>query len=91
MLSSRMTVDAIASGDQAIIEIMVAVAADKAFEIFTAQIGQWWRRGRRYRMGSKASVIAMEPGLGGRLFESIGEEGAAMIMEFGRITRWSPP
>ena len=37
------------AGDEARATVGVAVAPERAFEIFTQQVDLWWRRGRRFR------------------------------------------
>jgi uncharacterized protein YndB with AHSA1/START domain len=78
------------AGDQARVTVVVAVPPELAFEIFTRDIDLWWRRGPKYRhvTGDRA-LIAMEPWLQGRVFESAAGEGPAH--EIGRVLDWQPP
>ena len=76
-------------GDVATVSVLVAVPPDEAFRVFTEEIDQWWRRGLRYRIGRGRSVLHLEPGVGGRLFESVGE--GDRVFETGRVTAWEPP
>ncbi|HMJ55959.1 MAG TPA: SRPBCC domain-containing protein [Polyangiaceae bacterium] len=79
-------------GDQAIITVLVAVEPALAFEVFTQEIDQWWRRGLRYRAaGTQRGIIHLEPGVGGRLFESFDTNQGARVVETGRVTIWEPP
>lgn len=80
------------STDQTRVSVLVAVAPDAAFQIFTEEIDLWWRRGPRYRIfGAERGIVHLEPRLGGRLYESI-EAGADMrLVETGRVTCWEPP
>jgi uncharacterized protein YndB with AHSA1/START domain len=79
-------------GDEARVTVLVAVAPAEAFRIFTEEIDQWWRRGLRYRVGGKRrSVIAIEPRVGGRLFETFDAPSGRRIVETGRVTAWEPP
>ena len=55
-----------------------------AFEVFTTRIDEWWPEGHRMLT---ASVIAMEPGVGGRIFE----QAADAEKELGRVVLWEPP
>jgi hypothetical protein len=82
---------ALPSGDRAIISISVRVSLAEAFRIFTEEIDQWWRHGRKYRLGRGRSVVHLEPRLGGRLYESFGEGPRARIHETGQIRVWEPP
>jgi uncharacterized protein YndB with AHSA1/START domain len=80
------------SGDQARVSAVVAVAPDDAFRIFTDEIDRWWRRGLKYRVAGKhRGFIRLEPGIGGRLFESFESEGGERVVETGRVTAWEPP
>jgi uncharacterized protein YndB with AHSA1/START domain len=81
-------------GDVATVTVTVNVDPRAAFEIFTAQIDQWWRRGPRFRNEPAAGdrgMLFLEPKLGGRLFESVRVRGAETVIDIGRIVAWSPP
>jgi uncharacterized protein YndB with AHSA1/START domain len=79
-------------GDRARVSVAVAVAPARAFDIFTADIERWWRRGMKFRhSASRSSLLCMEPGVGGRLFESFDADGAAHVIEVGRVQVWEPP
>lgn len=74
------------------VRAMVSVAAPPAlaFEIFATEIDLWWRRGLQYRhFGGERALIAIEPRQGGRVFESLGEQGP--VHEIGRVLDWEPP
>jgi uncharacterized protein YndB with AHSA1/START domain len=60
---------------------IVEVAPAAAFEIFTAEVDAWWRRGPRFRRSD--GPMRFEPGPGGALYE-----GAT---ELGRVLAWEPP
>jgi hypothetical protein len=80
------------SGDQARVSVAVDVEPAVAFEVFTAQIDQWWRRGPKYRhAGSERGIIHIEPHVGGRLFESFATGAASSVIEVGRVRIWLPP
>ena len=80
------------NGDQARVSVAVAVPPAEAFEIFTAEIDQWWLRGPRYRnSGMRRGILHLEPKLGGRIFESIETAGEVHVIEIGRIEHWEPP
>ena len=77
---------------QATVSVTVAVEPAVAFEVFTAEIDQWWRRGPKWRhAGSERGILRVEPGVGGRVFESFGAEQKATVVEIGRVTAWEPP
>jgi uncharacterized protein YndB with AHSA1/START domain len=78
-------------GDQARVSVLVAVPPEIAFEVFTEEIDQWWRTGLRYRIGKRRSVIRIEPGVGGRLFETFETASGTRVFDTGRVTVWEPP
>ena len=76
------------AGDSAAASVYVAVAPDDAFEVFTAEIDLWWRHGVRYRIaGKQPGTLTFEAGLGGRLFETVGERAFVV----GTVVEWEPP
>ncbi|HEX9296799.1 MAG TPA: SRPBCC domain-containing protein [Polyangiaceae bacterium] len=92
------------SGDQARVSVLVGVPPSVAFRVFTEEIDVWWRTGLKYRLGGKRrSVIRLEPGVGGRLFESVETQTQAgrrprrvtqsgtRVFDTGRVTAWEPP
>jgi uncharacterized protein YndB with AHSA1/START domain len=72
------------------IVVATVVAADPAmaFEIFTAEVDAWWKRGPRFRpsIGGQG-VLQFEPGVGGRLLETYAD-GSTFV--FGRVKVWEP-
>lgn len=81
-----------APGDQASATVTLAVDPATAFTIFTEEIDRWWRRGVRFRNApGDRGFIRLEPGVGGRVFESFDAGGAETVVEIGRATVWDPP
>lgn len=79
-------------GDQARVSVKLNLSPELSFRAFTEDINQWWRRGLRYRVASgNRGIICLEPGLGGRLYESIEDETGLRMIETGRVTVWEPP
>jgi uncharacterized protein YndB with AHSA1/START domain len=79
-------------GDGARVSVHVGVPPDVAFNAFSEEIDQWWRRGFKYRAaGNARGIIQLEPRVGGRLFESIESEQGTRTVESGRVTLWQPP
>lgn len=66
--------------------IIVPVPGAEAFRIFTEQPMEWVPPTHRYL--PDASLIAFEPGVGGRFFER-NPAGAEAV--HGTITEWDPP
>jgi hypothetical protein len=81
------------SGDQTTVSVTVRVDQAVAFEVFTAEIELWWQRGVRFRPGgNRPGALCFEPGVGGRLFESVEiRPGTTRAYEVGRVTAWDPP
>jgi uncharacterized protein YndB with AHSA1/START domain len=77
-------------GDRVTVSVQISAPIDIAFSAFTAEIDLWWRRGLPYRVAT-AGVLRFEPGVGGRLYESIRSESETREVETGRITAWEPP
>lgn len=79
-------------GDEARVTVSLGVPPAQAFVVFTEQIDQWWRRGRRFRnAGGRSGLIRIEPGVGGRLFESFDTEDGEQVVEIGTTLVWQPP
>jgi uncharacterized protein YndB with AHSA1/START domain len=76
--------------DRARVSLRIAAPRDLAFAVFTDEIDAWWRHGKRYRLG-EASVMRLEPGVGGRLVETVKRKSGEREYEMGRITAWEPP
>ena len=80
------------TGDQAKVTVLVDVEPAVAFEVFTQEIDQWWRRGVAYRVaGRRPGTLVLEGKLGGRLFEQYESSQGPRTHEAGRITAWEPP
>lgn len=72
--------------------ILVRVPPAVAFRAFTDDVDQWWRRGQKYRVGAKhGSVVHIEGGVGGRLFEAFETSAGPRVHQTGKITAWEPP
>lgn len=71
-----------------LVAIRVSATPDRAFRVFTEEIGAWWKPNGLFPLaGNPVGTLAFEPGPDGRLVErrSDGE------YEVGRILRWAPP
>lgn len=82
-------------GDRVRVSALVGAPVDETFRIFTEEIDQWWRRGRRFRVDpghDDRGFIRLEPGVGGRLFESFRtKSGDEKVVQTGTVTLWEPP
>lgn len=80
------------AGDAARVTVMVRVPVAHAFQVFTEQMDLWWRRGPAYRLArGRTGTIVLEPGVGGRLFESYPTDTGERTVVTGRVTSWEPP
>jgi hypothetical protein len=70
--------------------VEVALEPPVAFEVFTEEIGRWWRPGPiNWYDSARAVDIRFEPGVGGRWLE-VYHEATGDVLEIGRITAWEP-
>jgi len=68
--------------------VTVSVPVERAFEVFTAEIGTWWPLRTHAVDTERSETVVMEGRVGGRLFERTpsGEEHI-----WGTIAAWEPP
>jgi uncharacterized protein YndB with AHSA1/START domain len=80
------------SGDLVRVTVSVPIPPAEAFEVFTLEIDQWWRRGPKYRVaGRRPGTLVFEPKPGGRLFEQYEASDGPRTHVAGTITTWDPP
>lgn len=81
-----------APGDKATVSVHVAVSQEGAFDVFTREIDLWWRRGPKFRIaGKRVGRLSFEPGLGGRLIESVEFARGERTFQVGSVVEWAPP
>jgi uncharacterized protein YndB with AHSA1/START domain len=68
--------------------VTVSVPVERAFEVFTAEIGAWWPLRTHSVDSARSETVVMESWVGGRLYERSpsGEEHV-----WGTIAAWEPP
>ncbi len=72
-----------------LVAMRVPASPERAFEAFTAEIGQWWRSNTLFRFTPRSpGTLAFEPGPDGRLTEILPN---GKVFEIGRIRAWEPP
>jgi uncharacterized protein YndB with AHSA1/START domain len=81
------------SGAQTTVEavrksLMVKCSPERAFQVFTAEIGSWWPLGRYSIGGDKITEVVFEGKVGGRVYERHADGGEG---EWGRVLEWDPP
>ncbi len=83
---------AVIAGDEVRATVSIALPIDATFRVFTEEVDFWWRRGRRFRNApGERGIVCIEPGVGGRLFESFDTEAGERVVEIGRTLVWEPP
>jgi uncharacterized protein YndB with AHSA1/START domain len=68
--------------------IHVPCAPDRAFQAFTAEIGQWWPLSTHSVGWDQARGVTIEPRIGGRVFETDATGGES---DWGQVLEWAPP
>lgn len=72
-----------------LVALRVKATPERAFAAFVEEIGAWWRPNGLFQTTPRApGVLAFEPGLGGRLTETLAN---GKVFEIGRILAWTPP
>ncbi len=72
-----------------IVAIRVKATPERAFAVFTRDIGLWWRPNALFAFTPRDSgVLSFEAGEGGRLIETL---ASGKVFEIGRVTAWEPP
>ena len=68
--------------------VTVSVPVERAFEVFTAEIGTWWPLRTHAVDTERSEIVVMEGRVGGRLYERTpsGEEHV-----WGTLVAWEPP
>jgi uncharacterized protein YndB with AHSA1/START domain len=68
--------------------VTVSVPVERAFEVFTAEIGTWWPLRTHAVDTERSETVVMEGRVGGRLYERTpsGEEHV-----WGTLVDWEPP
>jgi uncharacterized protein YndB with AHSA1/START domain len=68
--------------------ITVACAPERAFELFTERMGDWWPLRTHSLSGEQASTVVVEANAGGRLYEVDSDGGEH---PWGSVLVWEPP
>ena len=71
-----------------LVSLRVAATPERAFAVFTREIGSWWRPNALFRFTPRSpGTVALQPGLGGAFTETLPD---GKVFEIGRITAWEP-
>jgi uncharacterized protein YndB with AHSA1/START domain len=68
--------------------VVVACPPERAFEVFTREIGTWWPLHTDSIGRDKIIEVIFEEEVGGRVFERHSDGGEG---EWGRVLAWEPP
>ena len=72
-----------------LVALRVKAAPARAFEVFTRDVGLWWRHNSMFRFTPRSpGTLSFEPGEDGRLIETLSN---GKVFEIGRIRAWEPP
>lgn len=72
-----------------LVALRVEASPERAFDVFTQDIGRWWRPNGLFQFTAQGSGrLAFEPGPEGRLVENLPDGGS---FEIGRIHVWERP
>jgi uncharacterized protein YndB with AHSA1/START domain len=67
--------------------VYVKAPPDRAFELFTTRMGEWWPEGRSIGKAHHVAIV-IEPRAGGRWFERDADGNEA---PWGKVLAWEPP
>ena len=71
------------------VALRVKATPERAFAVFTQEIGDWWRPSGLFQTTPRApGRLAFEPGEGGRLTETLAN---GKVFEIGKVLAWEPP
>lgn len=71
------------------VALRVKAAPERAFAVFTQEIGAWWRPSMLFQTTPRApGVLAFEGAEGGRLVETLAN---GKVFEIGKVLAWEPP
>ncbi len=69
--------------------LVVGCSPDRAFAVFTREIGTWWPTRTHHSIGREKIVqVVFEERVGGRIFERHADGGEA---DWGSVLVWEPP
>jgi uncharacterized protein YndB with AHSA1/START domain len=66
----------------------VGCPVERAFELWTASAGVWWPMATHSVSGRRDSVLVIEPGPGGRVYERTAD---GQQFSWGVVVAWEPP
>ncbi len=77
------------SGSRVLVALRVNATPERAFQVFTDQIGEWWRPNGLFQFSAtRTGTLGFEPGPTGCLVETY-DDGSTFTI--GEIRVWEPP
>lgn len=71
------------------VALRVKATPERAFAVFTQEIGAWWRPNAMFQTTPRApGRLAFDGGEGGRLIETL---ASGKVFEIGKVLAWEPP
>lgn len=71
------------------VALRVKASPERAFEVFTREIGDWWRPNGLFQTTPRApGRLAFEPREGGRFTETLAN---GKVFQIGTVLAWEPP
>ncbi len=68
--------------------VFVKAPPQRAFDVFTKQMGAWWPLGSHHAGAVEAKDISIDPRVGGNVSE-VGVDGSTCA--WGHVLEWNPP
>ncbi len=68
--------------------LVVECSPERAFEVFTREVGSWWPLHEHSIGGKEITEVIWEERVGGRIYERHADGGEG---EWGRVLAWDPP
>jgi uncharacterized protein YndB with AHSA1/START domain len=71
-----------------LVSLRVRATPERAFEVFTKDIGLWWKPSELFQFTPGATgVLSFEPEAGGRFVQTAAD---GRVFEIGRVSAWEP-
>jgi uncharacterized protein YndB with AHSA1/START domain len=68
--------------------VVVPTTPDRAFTLFTAELGRWWPLATHSVRGEQATDVRLEGAVGGQIVEY---DASGPVGSWGTVSDWDPP
>jgi uncharacterized protein YndB with AHSA1/START domain len=68
--------------------VVVPTTPDRAFTLFTAELGKWWPLATHSVRGEQATDVRLEGAVGGQIVEY---DASGPVGSWGTVSDWDPP